>query len=181
MVCSGLRWFVVVCLHECIVSAGFTAWFLLLLPILCRAAFYCRIIAHWRSCDVCSDVWWFWFFRWFVVVCGGLRWFAVICGGLSFSHTPAGQSAWAWQGLGLGLTQWGGCTFLPLWFLRSAQFLTFIHTRLEIPMVVCESVSAFRIRGDFSMNALSPCPSWSSAIILFVYILRVGWMSSASG
>ena len=22
---------------------------LLLLPILCRAAFYCRIIAHWRS------------------------------------------------------------------------------------------------------------------------------------
>ena len=30
---------------------------------------------------VCGGVWWF------AVVCGGLRWFVVDCGGLSFSHT----------------------------------------------------------------------------------------------
>ena len=30
-------------------AAGRTRANLFLLPILCRAAFYCRIIAHWRS------------------------------------------------------------------------------------------------------------------------------------
>ena len=76
VVCGGLWWF------ACIVS-GFTAY----------------------APNAGGDLWWFavmcggfGFFRWFVVVCGGLRWFAVICGGLSFSHTHQEYTPQRWVG-----------------------------------------------------------------------------------
>ena len=53
VICSGLGWFVVVCLH--------------------------RLWLHYLSSIVPSsggDLWWF------AVMCGGLWWFAVVCGGL---------------------------------------------------------------------------------------------------
>ena len=63
VVCSGLRWFAVVCLLFIVFTAH-------------RPQFW------WWFVVVCGGLWWF------AVVCGGLRWCVIVCGGLSYSHTP---------------------------------------------------------------------------------------------
>ena len=72
VVCSGLRWFAVVCLLF-IVSTAYRPQFWWWFVVVCGGL--------WWFVVVCGGLWWF------AVVCGGLRWFVIVCGGLSYSHT----------------------------------------------------------------------------------------------